>query len=69
VVRTVRPSSKEAEPTGKPVKPKVRMRDDVVYFPAGPEFMLLDTKKAIEQYKLDEQQFGFRLLSEDTDGR
>jgi hypothetical protein len=45
------------------------MRDDVVYFPAGPEFMLLDTKKAIEQYKLDEQQFGFRLLSEDTDGR
>jgi hypothetical protein len=33
------------------------LRDDVQYFPAGPEFLLTNTKQAIEQYKLDQTGF------------
>ncbi len=33
------------------------LRDDVQYFPAGPEFILTNTVQAIEQYKLDQQGF------------
>jgi hypothetical protein len=33
------------------------LRDDVQYFPAGPEFLLTKTKQAIEQYKLDQAGF------------
>ncbi len=30
------------------------LRDDVQYFPAGPEFKLTNTVQAMEQYKLDQ---------------
>ena len=33
------------------------LRDDVQYFPAGPEFLLSNTVRAMEQYKLDQQGF------------
>lgn len=33
------------------------LRDDVQYFPAGPEFILSNTVQAIEQYKLDQTGF------------
>ena len=33
------------------------LRDDVQYFPAGPEFILSNTVQAIEQYKLDQAGF------------
>lgn len=33
------------------------LRDDVQYFPAGPEFKLSNTVQAIEQYKLDQAGF------------
>ena len=33
------------------------LEDDVQYFPAGPEFLLTNTKQAIEQYKLDQTGF------------
>lgn len=33
------------------------LRDDVQYFPAGPEFLLTNTVQAIEQYKLDQAGF------------
>ncbi|MBI1312744.1 hypothetical protein GC176_15735 [bacterium] len=33
------------------------LRDDVQYFPAGPEFILSNTVEAIEQYKLDQSGF------------
>ena len=31
------------------------LRDDVQYFPAGPEFKLTNQVQAIEQYKLEQQ--------------
>lgn len=33
------------------------LQDDVQYFPAGPEFILSNTVRAIEQYKLDQSGF------------
>lgn len=33
------------------------LRDDVQYFPAGPEYLLSNTVRAMEQYKLDQQGF------------
>ena len=33
------------------------LRDDVQYFPAGPEFLLSNKVQAIEQYNLDRQGF------------
>jgi len=33
------------------------LRDDVQYFPAGPEDLLSNTKRAIEQHKLDQAGF------------
>jgi hypothetical protein len=33
------------------------LRDDVQYFPAGPEDLLANSKQAIEQYKLDQAGF------------
>lgn len=48
------------------------LRDDVQYFPAGPEFLLTNTKQAIEQYKLDQtgfqDDFGVGATSEPADG-
>ncbi len=31
------------------------LRDDVQYFPAGPEFLLPNQEQALEQYKLEQQ--------------
>lgn len=39
------------------------LKDDVQYFPAGPEFKLSNTVQAIEQYKLD--QAGFNAQYDD----
>ena len=36
------------------------LRDDVQYFPAGPEFVLTKTVEAQEQYKLEQQGFNDR---------
>lgn len=33
------------------------LKDDVQYFPAGPEFKLSNTVQAMEQYKLDQAGF------------
>ena len=33
------------------------LRDDVQYFPTGPEFKLTNTVQAMEKYKLDQQSF------------
>ena len=33
------------------------LEDDVQYFPAGPEFLLSNTVRAMEQYKLDQEGF------------
>jgi hypothetical protein len=33
------------------------LQDDVQYFPAGPEFLLSNTVRAMEQYKLDQEGF------------
>ena len=33
------------------------LKDDVQYFPAGPEFILTNKVQAIEQYKLDQSAF------------
>ncbi len=33
------------------------LKDDVQYFPTGPEFKLSNTVQAIEQYKLDQSGF------------
>ena len=33
------------------------LRDDVQYFPSGPEYLLSNTVRAMEQYKLDQQGF------------
>lgn len=33
------------------------LQDDVQYFPAGPEFLLSNTVRAMEQYKFDQEGF------------
>lgn len=33
------------------------LEDDVQFFPAGPEYLLSNTVRAMEQYKLDQQGF------------
>jgi len=44
------------------------LRDDVQYFPAGPEFILSNSVRAIEQYNLDKSSFEGNF-SGDTAGR
>jgi hypothetical protein len=44
------------------------LRDDVQYFPAGPEVLLTNTIQAIEQYKLDQTGVGIDDFSDDAGG-
>lgn len=44
------------------------LRDDVQYFPAGPEFLLSNKVQAIEQYNLDRQGFAGDFGTGDVGG-
>ena len=44
------------------------LKDDVQYFPAGPEFLLTNKVQAIEQYKLDQNASTGDYVDDDLGG-